>query len=227
MRAKTVKDIIEWDVSSWKHALSFWEKHTADLDGASVLEIGSRGGGLSLYFALRGCTVVCSDIDNPAEKALNLHKKYRVTPHISYMNIDAADMGFPDNEFDVVSFKSVLGGIGRDNNYALQKKAVKEMHRVLKPGGRLLFAENMKASSLHVFFRRRYVRWGKSWRYIAADETAELFSPFSNLKTQYYGFFAAFGRTEFQRALLHILDVPLHSFIRERDRYIVFGCATK
>ncbi len=66
---QVIRDIIEWDAGSWRRALPFGRQHAGDLKGMKVLDIGGRNGGLSLCFALAGCTVVCSDLDGPAEAA--------------------------------------------------------------------------------------------------------------------------------------------------------------
>jgi len=224
---EVLRDIVEWDVPTWKRALSFWEQHASDLTGTRVLEIGARNGGLSLYFALKGCRVACSDLTGPTPKAVELHRKHRVSQNITYKNIDATAMAFEDGLFDLVCFKSILGGIGRNDNYQNQRRAVCEMHRVLKPGGLLLFAENARASRLHACLRSRLVRWGKSWRYVSLEEIHDLFAPFDQVELASYGFFAAFGRSEIQRSFLHVLDVLADPFIRDRDKYMVYGCARK
>ena len=76
-----MKDIVEWDVVNWSRAISFWEKdiHDKDLTGKKVLDIGGRNGGISLFFALKGCNVICSDINKDGfQKARALHEKYNV-----------------------------------------------------------------------------------------------------------------------------------------------------
>ncbi|MBK8926616.1 MAG: hypothetical protein IPM74_12100 [Crocinitomicaceae bacterium] len=52
-----INDIIRWDVKNWKNALPFWEAHFSIKPGMHVLVLGDREGGLSLYFALKGCVV--------------------------------------------------------------------------------------------------------------------------------------------------------------------------
>jgi len=224
---RIICDIIEWDVENWKYSLAFWEQNAGEMVGFRVLELGARNGGLSLFFALKGCRVVCSDIDEPSLSAQVLHARYSVSHLVSYQAVNALSIPFPDNEFDIVTFKSMLGGIGRDNHPEKQVAAVREMHRVLKPGGKLLFAENLIGSPLHRFLRSRFVRWGKSWRYLSLEEVPELFAPFSSLTLQCYGFFGAFGRTNFQHRLLRIPDIVCNSILFDRWKYILFGCAMK
>ena len=221
------RDILEWDVRSWKKALLCWDAALSGAGGGRVLEVGARHGGLSLYFALRGFEVTCTDIDGPTENAHQLHERYGVADRITYGKNDATAMPFEDEQFDVVGCKSVLGGIGHDDNVAKIRQAIAEMHRVLRPGGMLLFAENLRASALHCWLRQRFVRWGRSWRYITHEELPGLFARFSRLDAAYYGFFAAFGKTEWQRTLLHGLDVLANPLISPRYRYIAYGRAIK
>lgn len=219
--------LLDWDVSSWAFALRLWDRWLPVAEGWSALELGSRNGGLSLFLALKGATVVCSDIEMPTSRAVELHQEYGVSGRVSYRGIDASSIDVPDESFDVVCFKSMLGAVGRNDNYGAQQRAVCEMHRVLKPGGRLLFAENLQASPLHRYARRRFVSWGASWRYIAVGEVADLLRPFREAHLEFSGFAAAFGRSEWQRRLLHGVDVVLNPLMPAGCKYIVAGCAIK
>lgn len=133
-----LRDIVEWDIPNWSAALSYWERHTGHcLASARVLEIGGRHGGLSLAMALKGAWVVCTDIAGPTDKALRKHTAYQVTDRICYAYVDALRIPYREC-FDVVLFKSVLGGIGRADQREKQAQAVSEMFLALKPGGRTL-----------------------------------------------------------------------------------------
>lgn len=222
-----LRDIIQWDVSSWKSALVFWESCLGDVSGARVLDVGARDGGISLYWALRGCEVVCSDLRGPSDAARELHQRHGVANRVSYAEIDATRMALPDGKFDIVCFKSVLGGIGGACGFEGQQASVNEMHRVLKPGGRLVFAENMEASRLHRFLRTRFVRWGARWKYLQVEELQDLLRPFRDARLEFHGFWSALGRREWQRTWLHTIDRVIQPLIPNRQRYIVLGCARK
>lgn len=127
--------------------------------GASALEVGAREGGLSLYLAQKGFHVVCSDVENPQAMAKGRHENHGVQHLVSYASADATRLPFDDCRFDVVAFKSILGTIGRNGQIEQQAKAISEIHRVLKPGGILLFAENLAGTALHRFFRKM-TKWG-------------------------------------------------------------------
>ncbi len=224
---RILNDIVCWDIATWKKAIYFWESRLPpDLSGR-VLEVGSNRGGLSLYFALRGLDVVCSDIENPEPYATALHEAYDVRDRIDYAKADALDLPFEESEFDLVCYKSVLGGIGRDGRYDLQKRAITEIHRVLRPGGYLLFAENLIASPLHRFVRRHFVRWGSSWRYLSLLELHELLGIFSTHELRTFGFVSAFGRSERLRRILAGMDGLFLSLIPETARYVATGIAKK
>ena len=55
-----------------------------------------------------------------------------ITTGISFAQIDAEQLPFPDNTFDCVCIAFGLRNVTRKDN------ALKSMHRVLKPGGRLI-----------------------------------------------------------------------------------------
>ena len=148
MSDQLLKDVIQWDVKSWSKAVKYWEKN---VDWSTVqhgLELGGREGGLSLWMALKGVKVVCSDLKEVETTAKPLHDTYAVLDLVSYEDIDASAIPY-ENHFDVIVFKSIIGGIGRNDNFELQKKVFSEIHKALKPGGKLLFAENLTASSIH------------------------------------------------------------------------------
>lgn len=224
-----ISDIIEWDVKSWSTSLKFWLKEsTLNMENSKGLEIGSRNGGLSLWLAMQGCHVICSDINGPTEKARELHNRYGLSNMIEYSNIDATDIPFDDNSFDVVVFKSVLGSIGHDNNKEAQAKAMEEIYRVLKPNGELFFAENLCASPLHKVLRENFVSWGRVWRYVSIDEMCEFLKRFSFKKYITTGFLAALGRSEGQRRALCTIDRLLaNRFVPDRWKYIIVGVARK
>ena len=147
-----LKDIIEWDIVNWSKAINYWENNTyLDIKKLNCLELGSRKGGLSLWLALKGNQVICSDLNSPEEKAKEMHNKYGLANNITYQSINAAKIPF-QNEFDIVVFKSILGSICRNGNDKLKKEVIDGIYTSLKPGGKLLFAENLNSSFLHQFF---------------------------------------------------------------------------
>ena len=225
---RILKDIIEWDIINWSLALTFWEKHSKKINENSlVLEIGSRNGGLSLYAALKGAKVICSDLHKPRIEAKLKHKRYGVSPLIKYRTIDVTNIPY-DSTFDTIMFKSVLGGVGRYERKDLQSKAINEIYKALKIGGQLVFAENLIGSPFNQYLRSKFVKWGNIWRYISLDEMNEFLSPFSDVKYYSCGFLGNLGRTENQRKFLGLLDKNIfNNIVSNTYHYILIGVATK
>lgn len=221
---KELEDIIQWDVKNWGSAISYWEDYYEIKPGMKVLAIGERGGGLSLYFALKGCDVVCSDFRDFPDSTKKLHEEYGVSSRITYAWADMRSLEFPDETFDIVVFKSVMGAL---DSYDDQMKSLGDIHRVLKKGGAFLFAENSTASALHRFMRKLFVKWEAKWRYVPDSEFEIWKTGFSAAFSEKKGFIALFGRTEWQRKLLGHGDAFFSFFVPRSWRYIYFGVFIK
>jgi SAM-dependent methyltransferase len=221
---------VQWDVRNWSRALDFWIEtcRPSAFSGADVLEVGSRDGGLSLWFAEQGAArVVCSDLGGPSAAARALHADSGESDRVEYAAIDATEIGLED-AFDVVAFKSVLGGIGGAGGFTAQERAVRSMYGALRPGGVLLLAENLVASPLHRYLRRRFVPWADRWRYVTIREMHGFLAAFSQVQSRTFGFAGAFGRNERQRSSLAKVDVAgLDRVVPADWRYIIAGVATK
>jgi len=223
-----LSDVVEWDIPNWSRALPFWLNHSRlNFSSTLALEIGSRHGGISLWAALQGMQVVCSDLSGPSPLAIKKHYQYQVTDQVHYLALDATQIPF-GNSIDLVIFKSVLGGIGRNNQIERQKRTINEIYRSVRSGGEVWFAENLTASPMHRFFRKKYVNWGEEWRYITPDEMVNFFSDYSSLEFQTIGFLGNFGRTSSQRDFLGKLDhLFFDKLIPTKYRYIMVGVAQK
>lgn len=220
-------DILQWDVKSWGRALDFWEENVDWQKVKTGLELGGHRGGLSLWLAKKGINVVCSDLKDVKTTAAPLHQQHNVSALVTYEDIDATNIPY-ENRFDVIVFKSIIGGIGRGDNFEIQKKVFKEIHKALKPGGQLLFAENLSASALHRGLRKKFVNWGDSWRYVSLNEVNELLKDFSKAEIKTTGVSAAFGRSEGQRRFLSSIDSGLLNKLSPKSwKYIAYGVAVK
>lgn len=129
-------------------------------------------------------------------------------------------------EYDVICFKSVLGGIGYGGNKAAQETAVRNLYRALKPGGYLVFAENLTATPVHQFLRRKFNRWN-TWRYITIKEALAFCSDFSEVRWRCFGFLGTFGRSEGQRRALGRIDTALDWLLPSGAKYIISVAARK
>lgn len=227
MNPEELRDIIGWDIANWSQALPFWEQHLPrETAGLTMLEIGGGDGGLSIFFGRKGMRVTCSDFGGPNEIARSSHEKYGLAS-VEYADIDATEIAFPDSSFDVVAFKSVLGAIAPDGTDRLQRKVIDEIHRVLKPGGVLLFVENMVGTPAHKYLRRRLRQWGAMWRYPSIEEFEEFCEEFESLDWRTCGVMGALGNTERKQRLLSVVDRVLGPFLPDSMKYIFIGAARK
>jgi SAM-dependent methyltransferase len=219
---------LEWDVTTWSAGLTFWSQHSLkSLPNAHVLELGARNGGLSLWLAVNGAHVLSTDVDGPSDRAKVLHVDHNMQSRVSYEAVDATTMEF-DSEFDVVVFKSVLGGVGGALGHRGQQEVIKRCIRSLKPGGELWFAENLTGTRLIGWLRNRFVPWGSRWRYVTTGELLSWLEEFDQVETKAVGTVALLGRNEKQRRRLAKLDRRvLDHFGGDNARYVLVGVARK
>ena len=227
MTEELKKDIIQWDIKSWSKALEYWENNIDWSKIQNGLELGGRQGGLSLWLALKGKQTICSDLHDVKSTAEKLHLKYHVTSFVTYQDIDATNIPY-ENHFDIIVFKSIIGGIGSNDNYKIQQKVFNQIYKALKPGGKLLFAENLIASPLHQRLRKKFVNWGSTWRYVSIKEIKECLKDFSSYDIQSTGILGTLGRNESQRNFLSNIDsIILNKICPSNWKYIAYGIATK
>jgi ubiquinone/menaquinone biosynthesis C-methylase UbiE len=128
--------------------------------GVQVLDVGCGTGRQAMVFAERvapGGTVDGIDAAVEMIKRAQVRARQRGVS-ASFQVAYAQQLPFPDATFDAVACTLALHHVAEDD----QQTAVREMYRVLKPGGRLLIAE---------FHRRKGHRHpGPRWIRLASDE---------------------------------------------------------
>lgn len=216
---ETKKDIVEWDVDNWWNYFDFINHSNIDFKGKRILDIGGRDGGLSLYCALvGGAEIYCTDKRPPSSKAINLHKRYGVSDKIRYEQMDVTDI--PDkytNFFDIVVFKSVIGAVEDlcpPNGGQLMAENIK---KALKPGGLLVFSENLKSTKIHQLLRKSNFY---SWVYQDRDSIHALFSNMKIIDEKFFGFLGCFCRNEKIRPILSKIDKLISPIIPASWKYI-------
>lgn len=222
------KSVVQWDVTNWGRAIALWEKDLPnDLTGKKVLDIGGGGGGLSVFFALKGAEVLCTDLtlDRKKEAERNFQKQ-GVLGKIRYEQLDVTKMSFK-KQFDIVVFKSVMGGVGWNNNYHNQELMIDNIYEALKDGGTLYFAENLTASRFHQWARRKFIEWGTSWRYVTVEEVKKLTAKFGHVSYATYGILGVFGRKTFLADVFGAIDSVFDRFVNENKRYIISAVCKK
>ena len=220
------RDVVGWDVATWAVAVEYWENELGATDRQlTCLEVGAGPGGPSLLLALKGHKVLCSNWQGTQAQAQPLHDKYPGLD-ISYQDIDITEIPFTE-QFDLIVFKSVLGGLAPYGKSS--KSAMREIHRALKPNGRLLFAENMRGTVFHRLARWAAYRLRKaSWRFMPVSEMHEHLEPFDSYELRTTGVLALFGVTEPQRNTLARADRALFNrIVPASGQYVAYGVATK
>ena len=104
------------------------------LAGSDVLEVGSGRGGGASYICRRLHPRTMTGLDFSRE-AVRLCNQHRRAPGLSFVCGDALSMPFPDASFDAVI------NIESSHCYEDMDRFLREVHRVLRPGGRFFFAD--------------------------------------------------------------------------------------
>lgn len=218
-----LNEIIEWDVYNWARALPFWQKKSKlNLANAHALEIGARNGGLSLWMSSICKDVICSDVSDANDKCLALHKKYNVK-NINYLKLDALHDKLPQ-KLDLVVSKSTLSFFDEEKI----SKVIDNIYESLNEGGEYWFVENLAASPVHSFFRKKFTPWASRWNYLRTQDLPIKFKKFSNLQFKTFGVAGLFGRNNLQRNILGRVDKHLlEHILPENCRYVVVAVARK
>ena len=104
--------------------------------GQKILDLAAGTGASSVAFALPGVKVVAGDF---SEGMLAVGRKRH--PELEFVFADATALPFGDAEFDAVTISFGL------RNVVDVPKALSEMYRVTKPGGKIVICEFSKVSS--------------------------------------------------------------------------------
>lgn len=132
-----------------------------DLSGRKVLEAMCGSGQTTEYLLERGAEVTGLDISNEVIDAFRA--RWKDTHAVHAVKRSLLDSGLPSGSFDCVV---VVGGL--HHIHPNLNLAVREIHRVLKPGGHLCFMEP-HAGSLPDLVRRV---WYKFDRFFSDNEEA-------------------------------------------------------
>lgn len=122
-------------------------RQMGDVRGKRLLDLGCGAGENSVYFAQKGALCVATDYSpGMVEVALKLAAANGVSIEGRTMNAIALDC--PDNTFDFVYASNLLHHLPDPH------KAILEMHRVLKPGGKACFWDPLKHNPIINVYRR-------------------------------------------------------------------------
>jgi ubiquinone/menaquinone biosynthesis C-methylase UbiE len=100
-----------------------------------VLDVATGGGHTALAFAGIARRVVAYDLTEPMLAAARGHVRARGAANVEFVAGDAGALPFGDESFDVVTCRTAA------HHFADVPAAVRQIHRVLKPGGSLLLQD--------------------------------------------------------------------------------------
>jgi SAM-dependent methyltransferase len=156
------------------------------------------------------------------------HQRHELPGSVRFEVIDVSTIPYRE-AFDIVCMKSVLGGIGREGHLDVQRAALDSIVSALKPGGVLLFVENLVSTRVHMVARRRCGAAKNQWRYFEPAELHDLVAAagLRVLNMGSTGFLGTFGRSEFQKRTLGRCDGLLCPLLPRSWHYIGYGVARK
>ena len=142
----------------WARRVKMLSKHLAPR--MSVLELGCGTGYFTRELARSGAKIVALDV---SPELLEIARANCSAPNVRYEIQNAYDLSYPDAVFDSVVGSSVL-------HHLEIQDALREIYRVLKPGGTICFTEpNMLNPQIAI---QKNVPWVKRKLGDSPDETA-------------------------------------------------------
>lgn len=118
-----------------------------DIAGKRALEYGCGDGSYAFMLAEKGASVVGIDISPVGIQVAERIADERGLKNTEFLVMDAMDMDFPDESFDLVCGSGILHHLDMDIS-------MRELRRVMKPGGRAVFMEPLGHNPAINVFRR-------------------------------------------------------------------------
>lgn len=115
-----------------------------------LLDVGSSTGIIDNFLAQHFKKVVGTDIDKKAVKSAQKHFRKN---NLKFKVGDAMKLEFRDNSFDVVTCLHIYEHVPNDN------KLMREIYRVLKPGGVCYFAAGNRLWPLEFHHKLPFLSW--------------------------------------------------------------------
>ena len=154
------------------------------LEGKKVLELGTGTGGTATLLAKRGASVVGIDLlPFRLAEARTRAAEHKVAEAVNFALMDAMHLAFPDNTFDFIISKSVLV-------FTDHRQTAKECYRVLKPGGKAIFMENMRRHPAVWLYRKMFLKYSGKLRYFSVADIETVGTEFEKFEHREFHLFA-------------------------------------
>lgn len=146
------------------------------LEDKRILELGTGTGGTATLLAKRGASVVGIDLlPFRLAEAQARAAEHNVAEAVNFALMDAMHLAFPDNTFDFIISKSVLV-------FTDHRQTAKECYRVLKPGGKAIFMENMRHHPGVWLYRKMFLKYAGKLRYFSVGDIETVGTEFEKLE---------------------------------------------
>lgn len=131
---------------SYKRERKIINKLIEDFNGKDILEIGSYEWTFWFNEKTKPKSLTCINI---SEVELDNGKKHAATKSfpIEHCLMDANNLTFEDNTFDIVFGGAILHHLDIE-------KSIGHIHRVLKPGGKIVFIEPLNMNPFYKIYRK-------------------------------------------------------------------------
>ncbi len=137
---RDIPEIIEKDILLKKLTISL-----ADTRGKEILDCGCGMGNLSVYLAMKGAYVKGFDISSEMLKVARTNvEKNGISEKCNFLCCSFENLPYRDVSFDLAVGAYIL-------HHVDVKRAIKELHRALKPGGKAIFIETWGKNPLLVW----------------------------------------------------------------------------
>ena len=155
------RDLLLWWHDFYLPVFEYIFEQMGDLRGKRILELGAGTGGTTVMLAKHGATVTGIDLlPFRLVEAKERARKHCVTDSVQFALMDAMQLAFEDNTFDFIISKSVLV-------FTDHERAAQECYRVLKPGGKAIFIENMSSHPAVWLYRKFFLKYSANLHYFS------------------------------------------------------------
>ena len=176
-RSDTVEtNLLLWWEDFYLPVFEYVLPEMGNLEGKRVLELGTGTGGTATLLAKRGASVIGIDLlpFRLAEAQMRA-VEHNVAEAVNFALMDATHLAFPDNTFDFIISKSVLV-------FTDHRQTSKECYRVLKPGGKAIFMENMRYHPMVWLYRKMFLKYSGKLRYFSVTDIETVGAEFEKLE---------------------------------------------
>ena len=131
---------------SYKREKKILDKLLQDFNGQNVLEIGSYTWAAWFNENTKPKKLTCINISEAELERGKAHASKQSFP-VEHHLMDANNLTFEDESFDIVFGGAILHHLDIE-------KSIGHIHRVLKPGGKLVFLEPLNMNPLYKLYRK-------------------------------------------------------------------------